>query len=288
MGCALTLVIPTTKSPPGAWSTAEAVRDQALEHGAEVLVASGAEIATPAPGPPCRVVHRPGADVFALRAVAVAEARGDIVAILEDHNYPFDDFCARILSAFADHPDADGVVGSAINGALGLLDRASFLLTWGPFLAPMPEVTLDRCPPPGVVAFRRSALPTSTPEPGWLEYEMTPGLRQRGRLVADDRVRINHVQHLGFRAFPIQYHAGRGYAGMEHEPRSSIPKRQRVREAARIPAILLRQTREGLRRGGQRESAACMAAVAAFAVCNAVGQGVGVMRGPGKSPSYME
>jgi hypothetical protein len=288
MGFALTLVIPTTKSPPGAWSAAEWVRDQALEHNAEVLVAVGNEIATPAPGPPCRVVHCPGADVFELRARALAEARGDIIAILEDHNYPTGDFCARVLTAFAEHADADGVVGSATNGALGLLDRASFLLTWGPFLAPMPEVTLDRCPPPGVVAFRRSALPTSAPAPGWLEYEMTPELRQRGQLVADDRVQINHVQHLGLRAFPIQYHAGRGYAGLEHEPRSSIPKRQRVREAIRLPALLVRQTREGLQRGGQRESGACLAAIAAFAVCNAMGQIVGVLRGPGKSPSHLE
>jgi hypothetical protein len=286
--CSLTLLIPTTKPPPGAWSTAEAVREQAHAHDAEVLVACGHEVATPAPTPPCRVVHHPGADVFELRAAGVAHARGDVVAILEDHNYPLDDFCARVLTAFDEHPDADGVVGTATNGALGVLDRASFLLTWGPFLAPMSEVTLDRSPPPGVVAFRRSVLPTATPHAGWLEYEMTTELRARGRLIADDRVRIHHVQHLGMRAFAIQYHAGRGYAGLEHEPRSSIPRRRRLREAAAVPGLLLRQTREGLARGGRRESVACMAAVGAFAVSNAIGQIVGVLRGPGNSTSHME
>ena len=136
------------------------MREQALAHDAEVLVACGHDVATPEPAPPCRVVHYPGADVFELRAASVAHARGDVVAILEDHNYPLDDFSARVLAAFDEHPDADGVVGTATNGALGVLDRASFLLTWGPFLAPMPEVTLDRSPPPGS---SRSDAPCSRP-----------------------------------------------------------------------------------------------------------------------------
>lgn len=288
MTCALTLLIPTTKPPPGAWWAAEAVRAQAVEHNAEVLVASGHAVATPAPTAPCRVLHLPGADVFELRAAGLADAHGEILVLLEDHNQPVDDFCARILAAFEAHPEAQGVVGSATNGALGLLDRASFLLTWGPFLAPTPEVDLHRCPPPGIVAFKRSALPEGVPKPGWLEYEMVVGLRDKGLLIADDRVQINHIQHLGFRAFPIQFHAGRAYGGLDHEPRSSLSRSRRLREAARIPMLLVRQTREGLRRGDNRESFACMAAVGAFATCNALGQMVGVLFGPGNSASHLE
>lgn len=288
MSPALTLMIPTTKGPPGAWATAEAVSAQALKNNAEVLVACGNAIAAPGATTPCRVLHLPGADVFALRAAALAQTRGEIIVLLEDHNFPADDFCERILTAFDEHPEADGIVGTATNGALSVLDRASFLLTWGPFLAPMPEVSPDRCPPPGIVAFRRSVVPQDVPPRGWLEYEMVIELRRKGRLAADDRVQIHHIQHLGIRAFPIQYHAGRGYGGLRHEPRSSLSRRQRLREAARVPLVLLRQTREGLSRGGTRESPACMAAVGAFATCNALGQMVGVLFGPGKSPTYME
>ena len=285
---ALTLMIPTSKGPPRAWTTAEAVSEQALANNAEVLVACGGATVTPGAKTPCRVLHLPGADVFELRAAALAETRGDIVVLLEDHNFPMDDFCARIVTAFDEHPEADGIVGTATNGALSTLDRASFLLTWGPFLAPMPDVPLDRCPPPGIVAFRRSVVPKGVPPRGWLEYEMVVELRRKGRLAADDRVQIHHVQHLGMRAFPIQYHAGRGYGGLDHEPRSSLPRLQRLREAARVSGLLVRQTREGLNRGGTRESTACMAAVGAFAACNAFGQMVGVLLGPGNSPSYME
>jgi len=288
MSCALTLLIPTTKAPPGAWSAADAVSAQAIETKAEVLVVSGHAIANPAPDAPCRVLHLPGADVFELRAAGLADARGEIIVVLEDHNSPSDDFCARILGAFEAHPGADGVVGSAANGAPGLLDRASFLITFGPFLAPMREVSLDRCPPPGIVAFRRSVVPNGVPQPGWLEFEMVVGLRDRGLLVADDRVQMSHIQHLGLRAFPIHFHSGRAYGGLEHEPRSSLSRSQRLRDAARVPIVLMRQTREGLRRGNTRESFACRVAVGALATANAIGQTVGVLFGPGKSASHLE
>lgn len=91
-------------------------------------------------------------------------------------------------------------------------------------------------------------------------------------MIADDRVQIHHIQHLGFRAFPIQFHAGRAYGGLDHEPRSPLSRRRRLGEAARVPLLLVRQTRDGLRRGDNRESFACMAAVGAFATCNAFGQ----------------
>jgi len=288
MAPALTVIIPTRKPPPEAWWAAEKISAQALAVGAEVLVACGNPVATPPPTSPCRVLHLPGADVFELRAAALADTLGEIVVLLEDHNNPASDFCALILAAFEAHPEADGVVGTATNGALGLLDRASFLLTWAPFLAPMPEVPLDRCPPPGVIAFRRSVLPKEVPLSGWLEYEMVVALRGVGRLIADDRVQINHIQHVGPSAFALQFHAGRAYGGMKHEPRSSLSKSRRVRDAAKIPMILMRQTREGLRRSGHRESFACMAAVAAFATCNAIGQVIGVLIGAGNAASHLE
>ena len=288
MSCALTLVVPTTSPPPRAYRVAEAVCDQARTHDAEILVEVGNAIASPTPGDPCRVRHHPGADVFDLRAHALADATGEIIAFLEDHTFPSDDFCAAVLRAFAEHPEADGIVGTVRNGAPGVLDRASFYLTWGPFLAPLSEVSLHRCPPPGAIAFRRSVLPSEVPSPGWLEYELPVDLRDRGRLAADDRVRVDHFQHLGLRSFPIHFHSGRGYGGLEHEPRASMTRRARLREAARLPALLVRQTREGLARSGTNESVPCMVAVGAFATCNALGQMVGVLRGPGSSPSHLE
>lgn len=226
--------------------------------------------------------------MFQLRAAAIAAACGEVVAILEDHNELAADFCTRLLAAFDAHPEADGVVGTATNGSPGHLNQASFLLTFAPFLAPLEEVPRDRCPPPGIVAFRRAAIPAGVPAPGWLEYQMVDELRSTGRLVADDRVHISHVQPVGWQAFWLQFHSGRSYGGIRHEPRASLSKRHRLREAVTLPVALMRQTRVGLRRAGRRESWACMIALAAMTTCNALGQIVGVLLGPGKSPARLE
>jgi hypothetical protein len=284
----ITVVIPTVYAPPRAWVAAKLLADQVSAVGGEIVVASGHDVAAPEPPPPVRVVHEPGADVFALRAAAVAVARGDVVAILEDHIEVGPDYCARILEAFARDESALAVVGTVTNGAPRVLDRASFLLTWGPFLAPMPELPRDRCPPPGAISFRRTALPDTVPHNGFLEYELPVRIRDEGRMTVAGEVEVCHNQSVGMQGFSLQYHAGRGYTGLEQDPRSSVRRRDQLREAARIPGILLRQTRTGLGRSGTRETFTCMAAVAAFAACNAFGQMVGVLRGPGESPRHLE
>ncbi len=289
MSVPMSLVVATAKPWPRLAPLLDAVRSQARAAGAEVLVADGDGDGVPDDiGEPFVVVRRPGADVFLLRAEAITHARGAVVALLEDHSYPDPDYCSRVVKAFEEHPDMLGIVGTARNGAPKPLDDASFLLTWAPFLAPLTEVPSDRCAPPGVVAFRRSALPAAPPPPGWLEYELSAQLRRDGRLVADDRVRVNHVQHLGARAFPIQFHAGRGYGGLTHEPRASIPRGRRVREALGIPATLMRQTAEGTRRSNWPHRRRSLALVAVLAACNSAGQVVGVLTGPGKSTSHLE
>ncbi len=285
----ISVLVPTVYPPPRAWAVAKTLHDQVAEIGGEVIVATGHEVATPVPPPPCRVLHQPGADVFGLRAAAAAAARGDVVVVLEDHIEVPDDYCARVVEAFADDDDdVLAIVGTVSNGAPKVLDRASFLVTWGPFLAPLAGVPEDRCPPPGAIAFRRSVLPADVPPDGWLEYELPVELREQGRMKVAERVTVTHTQYIGMRGFPIQFHAGRGYSGLEHEPVASYGRRRRLRHTAGIPKILVEQTRAGLRRSGSRESRTCMAVVAAFAACNALGQAVGVLRGAGGSPKHLE
>jgi hypothetical protein len=285
----ISVIVATTKPWPRLAPLVDALRTQAQRAGAEVIVVDGDGDGTPDDlGEPFVVVRRPGLDVFQLRAEAMPLVQGDIVALLEDHSYPDPDFCARLVQAFDAHPEAVGVVGTARNGAPEMLDDASFLLTWGPFLAPLDTVPPDRCAPPGVVSYRRSALPTTVPSPGWLEYELSVHLRDRGQVVADDRIRVEHVQHVGWGAFAIQFHAGRGYGGLDHEPRASVPRRQRLREALMIPSTLVRQTADGTRRSDWPHRRSSLGLVAMMASCNAAGQVVGLLRGPGNSPSHLE
>lgn len=285
----ISIVVASTKPWPRLATLVEELGGQARDAGAEVIIVDGSGNGTPQDlGVPFVVVHRPGMDVFQLRAEALPFARGELVALLEDHTYPDPDYCARLVQAFAENPSAIGVVGTARNGAPRLLDDASFLLTWGPFLAPLDVVPQDRCAPPGVVAFRRSALPTTVPEPGWLEYELSVHLRDQGKVIIDDHIRVEHIQHVGWGAFEIQYHAGRVYGGLNHEPRASLPRRQRIREAVSLPATLVRQTAAGTLRSGWAHRRRSLALVGILATCNAAGQVVGVLHGPGESPSHLE
>jgi hypothetical protein len=289
----LSVIVPTVKPWPRTRGALRALEAQARATHSEIIVADGHGAGIPsdleAPFVPLRI---PGADVFELRAAGCAAARGDVVALLEDHLTVAPDWCLRVIKAFDEHPHAGGIVGVADNGAPKLLDRASFLLTWAPFLAPLGTVPLDRCPPPGVVAYRRRDLaPTAAPPvPGWLEYQLPVALRNAGRLLADDRVRMTHTQYVGIRGFALQYHAGRGFAGLVSQGRDWQARRALLARAFRIPSVLVRQTRDALRqRPTILETPWCLAVVAIMAACNAAGQVVGALRGtPGNSPGHLE
>ena len=68
-------------------------------------------------------IRIPGASVFELRARAVEAARGEIIALTEDHCIVGADWCAQILEAFRRNPDAMGVTGPVLNGSTDQPDR---------------------------------------------------------------------------------------------------------------------------------------------------------------------
>ena len=284
-------MIPSRKAWPHPRDAVEAVREQVAAVGGEVLLAVGHPDGAPSqPLDGVRVVTVDANDVFTARAEAAIAAQGDIVAILEDHCFAPERWASELLASWEARPEADGVVTTMTNGAPKLLDEASFLLTWAPFLAPMAEPPTDRTPAPGVVSFRRRVLPDSVPASGWLEYELPVLLRSQGRLLADDSICMVHTQHLGARAFRLQYWAGRGFAGIHTHEAARRPKAERLRYAAGMPWRLFKQTRDAVRRAeGRRRPPGTMVAVAAMCACNAVGQVVGVLTGSaGRSHDELE
>jgi hypothetical protein len=71
-----------------------------------------------------------------LRAIGVAAARGDIVAVIEDHVRPDADWSARILE---DHREPYAAVGGAIeNGTDCLLNWAAYFVDLGRYHNPVP------------------------------------------------------------------------------------------------------------------------------------------------------
>lgn len=285
----LSVIVPTVQPWPSVRAALDGLRDQVSDAGGEVVVCAGEATGVPDTlGGPFVTLNGP-ADVFALRALGAAHARGEFVSFLEDHVYPPPGWASAVIDAFARHAEAEGIVWGVTNGAPKLVDRASFLVTWGPLFAPLREVPTGRCPPPGAIAYRRRALPDAIPQPGWLEYEFVVALREAGRLAPAPEIAVAHVQHLGLRAFVLQYHAGRAFAGLDHEPRASLPRRKRLADSAKVAATIYRQTRDAIAAHPEwQETRGAMAVVAALAGMNALGQVVGVLAGPGKSTTQLE
>lgn len=94
--------------------------------------------------PAARFLHVTGSRTPAeLRAHAVAEARGRIVALVEDHCMPDPDWCARIISAHrADHAAVGGSVEKGFAPGSShdtTLDWAVYLTDYSRYMNPLPE-----------------------------------------------------------------------------------------------------------------------------------------------------
>lgn len=71
------------------------------------------------------------------RAAGIREARGEIVALTEDHVVPADDWCEQIISAH--RTSGAGVIGGAIeNGVDQMLNRALYYCDFGRYGRPLP------------------------------------------------------------------------------------------------------------------------------------------------------
>ncbi|MFQ5615522.1 MAG: glycosyltransferase, partial [Anaerolineales bacterium] len=98
-----------------------------------------------------------------LRAIGIKAARGQVIAITEDHCIAPPNWFAAILQAHNDHPpDAthppDAIGGAVDNAATGrLLDRAVYLTEYVEFASPVPRGPVSQLPAANV-SYKRPAL----------------------------------------------------------------------------------------------------------------------------------
>jgi len=293
---ALSIVVTTTQPWPEVRIALDSLAEQARAHDAEIIVADG----SPDGRPPSVYVgvqwlHRPGATVFALRAEALKAARGDVVALTEDHCRVAPDWCAAVLRAHREHPEAAVIGGALENGATdSLVDWANFLIGNSAYLAP-----LGHGPQPDVtgqanVSYKRWAL-ADYPTDALAEDAFRRRLLAAGHpLVLDDRMRVAHVQSLGLRGTcAIHFHDGRSVAG-SRRPRSS--RRRRGLDLAKGVALPLRAVVAMLRvvaRAARRDPAlrgvALRSAPLVLLVMSvrSAGELAGALAGPGDSPRQL-
>jgi hypothetical protein len=223
--------------------------------------------------------------------MGMQRARGEIVALTEDHCRVAPHWCAKILESHRRHPEAAVVSGFVENGATrDLIDWANFFIAHAPMMGPMPDgqaesITLTN------VAFKRSALPKKVPSCGVMEMLYIRELHEAGgKLFINAETSVDHVQSYGFwHTFAVHYHNGRSIAG--HRKLGLRPWQLLVRmgSCAILPAFLLFRSVSGAlpKRRFLRELLLCFPLMVALACCHGAGELVGCCAGAGRSPEEL-
>jgi hypothetical protein len=260
----------------------DALLPQALRTGAEVVVVGPVSGTAPEP---VRLVRVEDEDILRLRMIGIREARGEIVAIGEDHAVPRPDWCDAVLRAHAERPEVPAIVGCLVNGTDRTLSgRSNFLAFAAPFQPPMPVLPPLRPPPVSTLSLKREALGEIDGTPGRFEAMLVPRLFAEGRMVADDRIVVDHHQDHGVLWSIVNgFHGARASYGYL---RTELAPRERLRQArwsiVNWPRRIVGEARAATRGGGNR---ADLVVVALVGTAVGVGGAVGSLIGPGRSPS---
>ena len=276
-GPPLTVVLPTRDGLREIEPAARGLESQARRIGAEVLVVGAV---TEPPPAWMRAVYVEDDDIYKLRSVGLREARGEIVAVGEDHAVPREDWCEAVLRAHAEHPDSPAVAGCLVNATAATLSgRANFLAFAAPFQPPVPASPPLRPPPVSNVSLKRAALADLGSAPGDLEAILLPRLFEEGLIAADERILVDHYQDHGLIwAIANSFHSARASYG---RLRGSMRPRERLVMArwslVHWPHRMMREARA--RTTDPRE----LGAVAMIAGGCTAGAVMGSLAGPGRS-----
>jgi hypothetical protein len=245
----LSIVVATTKPWPEIRACLDSLIDQANTAGAEILVADGNGRGLPDEGRESYEgviwLKEPGTSVFGLRKLAMCQARGEIIAITEDHCRVPPNWCEQIIQVHKDHPEAAAIGGAVDNGATTLLiDWASFFLVFAPFVSSIKNGPCERICLQANISYKRRVVSRIASQLGVMEMLFTRQLREVGEvLIADDRLVVSHVQSHGFwGTLGAHFHYGRSIAGFRLEHLAGIGRILRLGSTAILPPYLLWST----------------------------------------------
>ena len=285
----LSVVIPAVHGDHGLGVQVEAAREQTLAVGGEVVVALADAAELPDRRPGVRVVEVTGGDILAVRAAGVAAARGDIVAVTEDHAIVAPDWAPKSLEAHGRHPAAAVVGGPVDNGSPHrLLDWASHLMNFGPFMPPITADQRGRAPAVANLSLKREALPPHGLARGELEFELLPRLAEEGRVSYDLAPRVVHDKPAGYLRTPwLHFQNGRlssgvASAGLPWAERRRDLGRRRVRQLLGDAVLTVRSKPLPWR------ARASLPLLLVISCAHLAGEWVGAILGPGPSADLLE
>jgi hypothetical protein len=284
----LSVVIPVRGPLEEIAQVIEAVAPGAREIGAEVVVVGSVDGAEP-PADSVRLVPVDSDDLLELHRIGIDEARGEVIAIGEDHAVPLPGWCETVVRAHSEHPRAAAVVGCLVNATDSTVaGRANFLAFAAPWQPPMPTLPEERPPPASALTFKRNALGgIAAHGAGWLEGELIPSLFDRGQMVADGRIVVEHFQdHGSLWSILNAFHSARSSYGAAQEAQPLARRLEVARWAFReIPRRQRREAREGS--VGKGTGVAESALIALIACAAGAGAVAGSLLGPGRSPDRL-
>jgi hypothetical protein len=278
----LSAIVPIREGLQEIESVLESLLPQARATGAEVVVVGRAGGVAP---DGVRVVHVDDDNIFRLRLAGIRAARGEVVAIGEDHAIPRPDWCEAVIRAHAEQPGAPAIAGCLVNATVRTVAaRGNFLAFAAPYQPPMPALPARRPPPLSALSFKRAALSDVGDALGSFEAVLVPRLFAEGAMGADDRIVVDHYQDHGVVWAVLNgFHGARAaYGYLRAEQGAAERLRQARWSLANWPLRLLAEARLATRgvSGRRRE----LALVALVGTAVGVGGAVGSLAGPGRSP----
>lgn len=227
-----------------------------------------------------------------LRAAAIAEAHGKIVAITEDHCIPPPEWYQQVLNAHAHNP-APAIGGAVDNGAIDrIVDWAVFFCEYSNFISPVDEGVVHDLPGPNV-SYKREALEPLRDliKDEYWETFVHGELESKGsKLWSDPSVKVIHKKHFRFQDFLAErFHYSRAFAGTRNESMSVAKRIVYFFASALLPPILLLRISKRVFKHKEHvpKFAVCMPYILIFMIAWAVGESIGYASGPGDSALYL-
>jgi hypothetical protein len=240
----LSVVVTCTQPWPEVRGCLARLVPQARSGDVEIIVADGSEGGLdPSAAADVTWLRFPGRGPHEMRYLGLVEARGDVIAITEDHCDVAPDWCERVLEAHARRPDAAAIVGPVTNGAARrFMDRANFFIVHGQNVPERAGRPQDWFPPSGSNAsYKRGQVVPTIQQPGDLELVLVPQLWAEGRMALDENVVVTHSQSMGAAEHVVNhFHSARSHAGLVARRGAPRSRRALARDAVSIPGRALR------------------------------------------------
>ncbi len=237
------------------------------------------------------VLESPRGPIPRLRYQGVIRARGELVAILEDHAQVEPGWASALLRQ---HEGPWGAVGGPVeNGVPGLVNWAVFFCEYAPYMSPVPEG--DSADLPGNnIAYKRPHLLRHARllDEGKWESWINDRLRMDGVPIASTNAMVvKHIKPFGLRYFLTQrFHFGRSYAGMRRADQSWAKRLTYGLGSLILPGLLSARVARTVLSKRRNLGRFVMTAplVGLFLTVGALGEMTGYLIGPGASLDKVE